>query len=249
MCGNDRSATVDCNLNLYKALELALATGKNCRPTLTASGASLTRPPPMLRQAAQQKALPPLNSYLALCRRAGKIYNSQNGDLYDELNAVRAEFSPTPYLSALVRGCAESGLDINQGGAELKFITIEAVTFATTVDSLLAIKYLVFDQQLCTMGELKAALQANWVGYEKLQAAAINKAPKYGRDDEEADALACRVMDLWAEETWRYKSAATGAQYRPGMLSWNYWISSGYILPASPDGRGKDSFFPTRSAR
>ena len=49
-------------------------------------------------------------------------------------------------------------------------------------------------------------------------------------------------MDFWSEETWRYKSAATGAQYRPGMLSWNYWISSGYILPASPDGRSKGQF-------
>jgi trans-4-hydroxy-L-proline dehydratase len=26
------------------------------------------------------------------------------------------------------------------------------------------------------------------------------------------------------------------------MLSWNYWISDGYILPASPDGRPKGKF-------
>ncbi len=26
------------------------------------------------------------------------------------------------------------------------------------------------------------------------------------------------------------------------MLSWNYWISSGYILPASPDGRARGQF-------
>ena len=54
-------------------------------------------------------------------------------------------FFPTPYLSCLVRGCAEKGLDVTQGGAELSFTTLEAVTYATTVDSLLAIKYLVFD--------------------------------------------------------------------------------------------------------
>jgi hypothetical protein len=33
--------------------------------------------------------------------------------------------------------------DVTRGGAELNFTTLEAVTFATTVDSLLAIKYLV----------------------------------------------------------------------------------------------------------
>jgi formate C-acetyltransferase len=26
------------------------------------------------------------------------------------------------------------------------------------------------------------------------------------------------------------------------MLSWNYWVGDGYILPASPDGRPKDQF-------
>ena len=32
------------------------------------------------------------------------------------------------------------------------------------------------------------AIEDNWVGHEILQAKAKNKAPKYGRDDDEADA-------------------------------------------------------------
>ncbi len=133
-------------------------------------------------------------------------------------------------------------MDINEGGAELKYVTVEAVTFATTVDSLLAIKYLVFDKKICTMAELIQALRDNWIGHEILQAKAVNKAPKYGRDDDEADALAWKVMQLWTEETWNHKTPATDRQYRPGMLSWNYWIAYGYILPASPDGRPKGRF-------
>jgi pyruvate-formate lyase len=50
------------------------------------------------------------------------------------------------------------------------------------------------------------------------------------------------VMDLWTEETWKYKTRCTGRQFRPGMLSWNYWVSDGFILPASPDGRPKGRF-------
>ena len=111
-------------------------------------------------------------------------------ELYETSESIRARFCPTPYLSCLVKGCAEKGLDITQGGAELSFTTLEAVTFATTVDSLLAIKYLVFDKKECTMAELIAALKANWEGHEKLQAKARFKAPKYGRDDDEADAMA-----------------------------------------------------------
>jgi len=57
-------------------------------------------------------------------------------------------------------------------------VTIEAVTYATTVDSLLAVKYLVYDQKFCSMPELVQALRQNWAGYEVLQARAKNRAPQ-----------------------------------------------------------------------
>ena len=155
---------------------------------------------------------------------------------------MRARFHPTPYLSCLVRGCAEKGQDITQGGAELSFITIEAVTYATTVDSLLAVKYLVYDKNCAPCPNWSRRLKDNWAGHEVLQAQALNKAPKYGRDDDVADEMGSQVMELWTEETWKHKTRSTGRQFRPGMLSWNYWIADSDILPASPDGRAKGKF-------
>jgi len=163
-------------------------------------------------------------------------------DLYEATESVRARYSPTPYLSCLVKGCARNGLDVTQGGADLNFTTLEGVTFATTVDSLLAIKYLVFDKKECSMEELVLALRDNWTGHEILQAKAKNRAPKYGRDDNAADDLGMKVMDLWTDETWKHKTSSTNRQFRPGMLSWNYWIGSGYIMAASADGRPKGQF-------
>ena len=61
-------------------------------------------------------------------------------------------------------------------------------------------------------------------------------------DDDPADAMARQVMDLWTEEVWKYKTRSTQRQFRPGMLSWNYWVGDGFILPASPDGRMKGQF-------
>jgi formate C-acetyltransferase len=92
------------------------------------------------------------------------------------------------------------------------------------------------------MAEMIEALMANWDGFEKLQAKARFKTPKYGRDDDEADAMAAQVMELWCEETWKYKTISTNRRFRPGMLSWNYWVGDGFILPASPDGRPKGRF-------
>ena len=163
-------------------------------------------------------------------------------EYYEISETVRSSFCPATYLSCIVKGCAESARDVTEGGAELKYTTLEGVTFGTTVDSLLAIKYLVYDKKECTMDELITALKDNWKGHEILQAKALNKAPKYGRDDDEADKLGQQVMDFWANEVWNYKIKSSGVQYRGGMLSWNYWIIDSNILAASADGREKGKF-------
>ena len=60
--------------------------------------------------------------------------------------------------------------------------------FADTVDSLNAIEQAVFIDKKCSFDELIQALSSDFEGHEKLHAYLVNKAPKYGRDDDEADA-------------------------------------------------------------
>ncbi len=242
MVGNDRSGTVDCNLNLLKAVELVLNNGKDLlafTDPITGKTEKIRRDGPATGAATEFKSFEDFwQAYAAQTRAIIK----RCVELYETSEAIRAAFAPTPYLSCLVQGCADKGLDVTQGGAEISFVTMEAVTFATTVDSLLAVKHLVFDNHECSMAELIQALKDNWQGHEILQAKARNKAPKYGRDDDAADALALKVMELWCAETWQYSTKSTKRRFRPGMLSWNYWVGDGYVLPASPDGRPKGQF-------
>ena len=242
MVGNDRSGTVDNNLNLLKAVELALTGGRDLAAAvdqLTGKRAPITQDGPETGDARTFESWDRFwQAYVDQTRYLVRTCI----DLYEKSEAIRAAFCPTPYLSCLVRGCAEKGLDITQGGAELNFTTIEGVTFGTTVDSLLAIKYLVFDEKKVPMGELISALEANWEGHGTLQAWAKYRAPKYGRDDDVADEMARKVMDLWTTETWKYRTASTKRRFRPGMLSWNYWVGDGYIMAASADGRPKGQF-------
>ncbi len=242
MAGNDRSGTVDNNLNLLKAVELVLNSGRDMHPfidPITGKTEKIKQDGPDTGDPRRFKSFEEFwNAYEIQTRYiVNKIVH-----LYEESERVRACFHPTPYLSCLVKGCAEKKLDITRGGAEISFTTIEAVTYATTVDSLLAVKYLVYDKKICSMDELIAALRNNWQGYDILRAQAKNRAPKYGRDDDQADLMALKVMELWTEETWKYKTKSTERRFRPGMLSWNYWAGDGYIMAASPDGRGRGEF-------
>lgn len=242
MVGNDRSGTVDNNLNLLKAVELVLGRGRDLIPftdPMTGITSKLTQDGPVTPDPAEMKSW---EEFFDSYKKQTEYIIRKCVDLQEESESIRAKYFPTPYLSCLVKGCADKGLDITQGGAEISFTTIEAVTFATTVDSLLAVKYLVFDKKACSMSELITALKENWNGHDVLRTMAKNRAPKYGRDDNDADSMASSVMDFWCNETWKHKTLSTGRQFRPGMLSWNYWAGDGFIMAASADGRMKGEF-------
>ncbi|MFA5036059.1 MAG: pyruvate formate lyase family protein [Candidatus Izemoplasmatales bacterium] len=243
MVGNDRSGTVDDNLYLYKAVELALNNGKDLTPKKNdLTGKKL----PIKQHGPKTGELTDLDTfakfYEAVKRQTAFIIK-KSVEIYELSERVRAKYGNTIYLSTLVNGCMEKALDVTEGGAQLSFVTIEGVTYATTVDSILAIKYLVYDKKEYTLNEIKTALISNWEGFEIMQAKVKNRAPKYGRNDDEADAIAKDYMEFFATETWKYKTKSTNRQFRPGMLSWNYWASAGFILPASPDGRKQGQFF------
>jgi formate C-acetyltransferase len=243
MVGNDRSGTVDNNLYMFKAIELALNNGKD----LTTKKDDLSgRILPIRQHGPKTGRLNQLTTFEDFYQ-AVKIQTAyiikHSIDIYEVSEKIRKEFGNTAYLSTLVEGCMESCEDVTEGGAKLSFVTIEGVTYATTVDSILAIKHLVYDTRDCTLPELVKALKNNWNGYEVLRAKAINKAPKYGQDNDTADEIARDYMSFFAYETWKYRTKSTHRQFRPGMLSWNYWASAGFILPASPNGRKQGEFF------
>lgn len=242
MPGNDRSGTVDNNINLLKATELVYGNGRDFLPfqdEMTGRLSKITQDGP---KTGAPETLDSFERFYDAFAAQLRYCIKRFAEHYELTERIRSAYQPTPYLSVLVRGCAEQGLDITEGGAELNFTTVEGVAFATTVDSLLAVKYLVYDEKLCTLTELIAALKNNWRGYEVLRSKVQHRAPKYGRDDAAADEMARRVMKLWSDEVWKYETQSTHRRFRPGMLSWSYWIGSGYILKASADGRCEERF-------
>jgi formate C-acetyltransferase len=228
--GCDRSGTVDVNLNLAKAVELALNDGRDM-----ATG----------RQIGPRTGDPTtFQSYEQFL----EAFKTQLGSLVEWIIRVndladigRATWEPVPYLAALVEGCLESGADSAAGGARFNFLTVEGVALATAADSLAAVKKLVYEEGQVPMSELLEALRANLEGHESLRQTLLNKAPKYGNDDAYADEIAREVSRFWTEEVFRHTSP-TGKRYRGGYLSWNYWVAYAPTTAATPDGRRRGQF-------
>jgi pyruvate formate-lyase/glycerol dehydratase family glycyl radical enzyme len=229
--GKDRSGTVDVNLNLAKPVELVLGngedliTGKRIGPR-TGNPAKFTTFNEFLR--AYQKQLTSAIRQLLDCS--------------NKADALRAIYEPTPYLSTLVEGCAESGRDVTAGGAVHNFITVEGIALATAADSLAAVKKLIFEDKKIKMDELIQAIKENFAGKESLRQMLINKAPKYGNGDDYADLIARELSRFWTEEVFKHRSPATGRRYRGGYLSWNYWIAYAPATAATPDGRKRGTY-------
>jgi len=229
--GDDRSGTVDVNFNLVKAVELVFNRGRDA--------ATAKRIGP---DTGKVEGFTSWQQFRAAFETQLKALMDYMFSISDEADRIRAEFEPTPYLSTLVGGCAEKGRDVTQGGARHSYITVEGVAFATAADSLAAVKKLVYEDRKVKMQDLAQAIRADYEGYEPLRQTMINKAPKYGNDDDYADEVARDLSQAWTNMASDHVSPATGRRYRAGYLSWNYWIAFAPSTAATPDGRKKGTF-------
>jgi len=107
---------------------------------------------------------------------------------------------PVPFSSTLTHDCVKKGRDLSDGGG--RYGSGIGVSFTGMIDlanSLAAIKQLIFEEKRITMEELKAALEANFEGYEEIQRMCLN-APKYGNGDEAADSTATELYQYCADQ-------------------------------------------------
>lgn len=152
------------------------------------------------------------------------------------LDRAYMESFPCPLVSATLEGCLESGRDATRGGPVYSYGSITGRGLGTVANSLAAIRWAVFDEKTLTMDELLEALSTNFRGAEETRQMLLRRAPKYGRDDEAADALARWVTQAFCEEVASHR-CARGNFYRPGMFSYGVHVIDGMYLGATPDGR------------
>ena len=121
-------------------------------------------------------------------------------------------------------------------GAKYNNSSIAGVGLGTAVDSLLAIKKLVFDERILTLSQLNAIMKDNWAGQEALRLTVKNKYPKYGMGNPEADRYAAALVKELARQI-NGQPNARGGKYRLGMFTITSRWEMGAHLAATPDGR------------
>lgn len=148
---------------------------------------------------------------------------------------IWAERFHNPLISCTIEGCLESGRDMTQGGARYNFGAVGGGGLATAVDSLVALRELVFERRTLGMGELLGALTVDFRGHEALRQRLL-EAPRFGNDDPSVDALARRLVARFTAMV-RAQPTATGGHFKASLISYGLNVYEGALEPATPDGR------------
>ncbi len=141
-----------------------------------------------------------------------------------------------PLLSCFIQDCLGRGRDIARGGCLYTFVQPEAVGVSNVVDSLAAIRMLVEDEGRFTLDDVRAAVCANFEGWDELRRAIVRDCPKHGNDVAWVNDLFADVAGGWCTHLEGHTSLF-GGPVLPGFLGWTVWIHFGEQTPATPDGR------------
>ncbi|MFA7425306.1 MAG: pyruvate formate lyase family protein, partial [Desulfosarcinaceae bacterium] len=142
-----------------------------------------------------------------------------------------------PLGSALHDLCMEHCLDLHTpqipGGIDLGYF--ECIGYGTVIDSLSAIKRLVFEEKKLTMAQLIQAMEANFDGYEDVRHFLMN-VPCYGNNTPYADEIG-KAIDRAAVQFAHKYSRELGVHLDLRYVPFTSHVPFGRVVSATPNGR------------
>ncbi|MDO4767382.1 MAG: glycyl radical protein [Pseudomonadota bacterium] len=153
------------------------------------------------------------------------------------INNLRAKHFAQPMGSAMHDLCMKHCIDLHQPhipeGINLGYF--EYMGLGTVVDSLSAIKKLVFEDRKLTMDEVITAIDNDFEGFEDVRAL-LHSAPCYGNNDEYADSIGREIDRISVEFGGKY-SKELGIHNDVRYVPFTSHVPFGKVVSATPNGR------------
>lgn len=157
------------------------------------------------------------------------------------INGTKNMFmQPSPFQSVLMTDCIERGKDISLG-AKYNNYGFHGAGLSTAADSLAAVKTCVYDEKSVGKKELLKALEADFEGFADVRNKLL-RAPKMGENNDEADGIAVKLLNDFADSL-EGKKNERGGIFRAGTGSAMYYVWYSSEVGATPDGRKKGAPF------
>ncbi|MBR1384938.1 MAG: glycyl radical protein [Ruminococcus sp.] len=154
-----------------------------------------------------------------------------------EIIRLRTQHFASPLGSSLHKLCMEQQKDIHspkiEGGIDLGYF--EFIGYGTVIDSLAAIKKVVFEDKRITLAQLKEAMEHNFEGYEPIRAL-VQNAPSYGNNDSYADEIG-KLLDRELLAYTKKYSQELGVHLDLRYVPFTSNVPFGKVVSATPNGR------------
>jgi pyruvate-formate lyase len=139
-----------------------------------------------------------------------------------------------PFFAASIEDCLAKA---SPTGARYSIWGSILAEVGNAADGLAAIRSLIYEQGTLTWDELVSAIEADYQGHESLRQRLLNRAPKYGNDDDRADLLAKEIAEYFCDGVHARANnpLGPGSKRAAGLMC--FGIQAKSQLPASPDGR------------
>jgi formate C-acetyltransferase len=157
---------------------------------------------------------------------------------YNICELVHRQLVPEVFLSLFIRDCIERGETRQAGGARYNHSTIFGTGPATLVDSLAAVKKVVYEDRTVDLETLRNVLSNDFIGEERFRQMLLNKCPKYGNDQDGVDAIARAIVTFFCEAV-QSRGCLRGGTYLAELHSVTMHAIFGKMCGATPDGRKK----------
>ncbi|MFA5659003.1 MAG: pyruvate formate lyase family protein, partial [Oscillospiraceae bacterium] len=201
----------------------------------------------------------PTSKDIRLCKNAAEIFEEYKKMLayFMDLQVVTEHINDeihvlsdiNAFRSSLVSDCIERGLDLVEGGS---IYSADGGPTAGTIsagDAMAALDEIIFNKKIISIDELLYALKTNFEDSstaptgQEIRAILLNKAPKFGNDDDLADEWVVKLEDfIGSRYRHEYKSSKYGKGPIPCCYSYSQSPVTGNIafgkhIGATPDGR------------
>ena len=147
------------------------------------------------------------------------------------------EWNKDPMLSLFIDDCNDRNMDISQGGAKYNHYGITTVGLANTVNSLYALKKLVFEERKYSLNELNKIRKNNFKKdkHQSVLNDLKNVKPRFGMDNDEILDISQEIVQF-LEDCFKDYTNKFGGKIKFGLSAPSY-ISAGEEISASFDGR------------
>ncbi|MBO5670855.1 MAG: hypothetical protein J6S41_04835, partial [Clostridia bacterium] len=220
--GVEIGCTGNGGVNLAKAVELAFTDGVDFR-----SGSQVS---------VKTGRIDSYEDFYAAVKRHIAYMCDRCTDYITKIEGYYSEIYPDPILSAQYDHSVETGVDVYEGGAKYNNSSLSAYSIATLVDSIAAVKRLVFDEGRVSFDELSEILKNDWQGQEKLRLYARSIPEKYGNNEPITDAIMVD-MSRYIASCINEKANARGGVFKASLFSIDHGFALGKKTMATPDGR------------